>query len=417
MIAQQNFAQAEAYLKAKKDNDYGPKNTVLYYLDMGAVQHHGGKFKESDESFDLAEKRMDELYTKSITKAGGMLLLNDRTVDYAGEPFEHALMNVYRALNYILLGQPDEALVESRKVEIFLQQLHDATGGRAGVYSDDAFARYLDAMLYADEGKLDDARISLEASKAAYADYAANYGTPEPHFEFPKDKAPHGELVYIHYNGISPRKITNTFQVAWNNAAVLVRQSSSEDGGAAAKNALAAGFMGSAITVAYPAVVQDSYTIVASEVWIDSRPVASTVLMEDVTKIATKVLADRLALIKTRAIARAAVKYVIAETGYRAAAKMCDQQFGNPSWQGALCKGAAKITASAIMAATEVADERSWTALPAQIRMARVKVPPGKHDVVIQFKNSGGAVISGQAFKDVTIDAKKRTYLASRTAL
>ncbi len=386
-------------------------------MDKGAVEHHAGKFKESDENFALAENRMDELYTKSITKAGGMLLLNDRTVDYAGEPFERALMNVYRALNYVFLGQPDEALVESRKVENFLQQLHDAYGGRAGVYSDDAFARYLDAMLYADEGKLDDARISMEASRAAYADYAANYGTPEPRFDFPKDKSPHGELVFIHFNGISPRKITNTFQVAWNNAAVLVRQSDNEDGGAAAKNALAAGFMGSAITVAYPAVVQDSYTIVGSEVWIDSRPVASTVLMEDVTKIASKVLADRLALIKTRAIARAAVKYVVAEAGYRAAAKMCDQQFGNPSVQGLICKGAAKAVASGIMAATEVADERSWTALPAQIRMARVKIPPGKHDVVIQYKNAGGYVVSGQAFKDVQVDAKKRTYLAARTAL
>src|SRR6185312_3631370 len=280
-IAQEKYAEAEAYLDVEKDSGYGKQNMVLFYLDKAAIQQHEGKFKESDQSFDVAEKRMDELYTQSITKAGGMLLLNDTTVDYAGEPFERALLNVYRAINYVLLNQPDEALVESRKVERFLTELSDKIGDRKGIYKDDAFARYLDALLYADEGKMDDARISLEASRAAYAEYAADYGTPVPRFDFPKDKKSHGELVLIHYNGVAPRKISKTFQVAWNNAVVLARQSDSEDGSSAAKNALAAGFTGNAVTVAYPAIVQDSFTVVGSEVWVDSRPAASSVLMED----------------------------------------------------------------------------------------------------------------------------------------
>jgi hypothetical protein len=338
-------------------------------------------------------------------------------VDYAGESYEHALLNVYRAMNYVLLNQPDEALVESRKVERFLTELHDKIGDKKGIYKDDAFARYLDALLYADEGKLDDARISLQAARAAYTDYAANYGTPVPHFDFPKDKKDHGELVFIHYNGVAPRKISNTFQVAWNNAAVLVRQSNSEDGSAAAKNALAAGFMGNAITVAYPSIVQDSYTVVGSDVWVDSQPVGSSILMEDVTGMASKNLDNRMAMIKTRAIARAAVKYILAESAYRVAAKACDRQFGTLSWQGLACKGGAKLVFSAAMAATETSDVRGWAALPAQIRMARIKLPPGKHDVMIQFKNSSGAVVKTRWFKDVQIDLKKRTYLAARTAI
>ena len=55
--------------------------------------------------------------------------------------------------------------------------------------------------------------------------------------------------------------------------------------------------------------------------------------------------------------------------------------------------------------------------MPAQIRMARVKVAPGKHDVMIQFKNAAGSVVSTRWFKDVQIDVKKRTYLATRTAI
>jgi tetratricopeptide (TPR) repeat protein len=415
-MAAENYQEAEAFLDRAKDSDYGQKNMVLFYLDKAAVQHHEGKFKESDKSFDIAERRMDELYTQSITKAGGMLLLNDTTVDYAGEPFERALLNVFRAMNYVLLGQTDEALVESRKIERFLTELGDKLGGKKGVYSDDAFARYLDAMLYADEGKLDDARISLEASRAAYADYAANYGMAEPRFAFPKDKKARGELVFIHYNGIAPRKVSKTFQVAWGEATALVRQSDSEDGSSAAKNALAAGFLGNAVTVAYPGIVQDPYTIASSEVWVDSQPVGSTILMEDVTGIATKTLDARMALIKTRAVARATIKFILAQTAAKAASKACDQMPGG-YFAVQACKLGSKAVASGVAAASEFADTRGWASLPAQIRMARVKLPPGRHDVMIEFKNAAGLVVATRWFKDVQIDLKKRTYLATRTAI
>jgi uncharacterized protein len=196
----------------------------------------------------------------------------------------------------------------------------------------------------------------------------------------------------------------------------LARADNSEDGSSAAKNALAAGFMGSAITVAYPSIVQDSYTVVGSEVWVDSQPVASSVLMEDVTGIATKNLDARLALIKTRAIARATIKFILAQTAAKVAMKACDQMPGGFIAVQS-CKLIARGTASAAAAASEIADTRGWSALPAQIRMARVKLPPGKHDVVVQFKNAGGFVVAQRSFKDVEIDAKKRTYLATRTAL
>jgi uncharacterized protein len=418
MLAQHRYSDAEAYLGQVKDSEYGEKNAVLYHLDLGAVELHGGQYAQSERDLSLAEHRMDDLYTKSAVQAGGMLLLNDRTMDYAGEPYERTLMNVYRALGYVFQDKPDDALVESRKIERFLQELEDNLGGRRGVYSDDAFARYLDAMLYADEGKLDDARISLAASRAAYRDYETNYGMTPPVFRFPKKRPKdEGELAFIHFNGVAPRKITETFQVAWNRAAAIVRTSQAEDGSAAAKNALVAGLTGNAITVAYPGIVQDTYSVVGSEVWVDSRPMAATQLMESVTDIATKDLAEREALIKTRAVARAAIKYILAEAAYRVAAKGCDQEFGSTSWQGLLCKGAAKATMAAATAITEVADTRAWDTLPAQIRMARVKLPAGTHDVVVRFKDGSGAVVEQHEFKDVVIEPGKRTYLSYRTAL
>lgn len=414
-LARRQYAQAEAYLDAGKEARYGKRNMVLYYLDKGLVQHHAGKYKESDASFDVAERRMEELYTVSLSKASGMLLLNDATMDYAGEPFERALTHVCRALNYVFLGNHDEALVESRKVERFLTELGDTAGAKLA-YRDDAFARYLDALLYADAGKRDDARISYQAAQDAYELYERAYGTPRPRFEFPKDVKNRGEVVFIHYNGVAPRKITKTFQVAWNEALPLMRESGdAEAEDARVKNALAAGFMGKAVTVAFPSYTQDPYAIASSEIFVDSRPAASTVLMEDVSAIAARTLEDRMNAIKARAIARATVKYILAEAASKVAAQGCDQMPGG-YFAVQACKLAGRGAAHGAAAASEYADTRGWAALPAQIRMARVKVEAGRHDISVHYKNGAGVTVSSQTFSGVLVAESKRTYLSARTA-
>lgn len=416
LIAAGDFPSAEGYIDKNKELEYGRKNLVLFYLDKGMVQHHAGKYEESDRSFDHAETRMDELYTKSISKTGGMILLNDNTVDYAGEPFERALTNVFRALNFVFLDKPDEALVESRKVEQFLDELNRNLG-RKSAYKDDAFARYLDALLYADRGSRDDSRISMEAAEAAYQWYASDYHMPVPQFELSEDKR-QGELVFLHYNGVAPRKISKSFQFAWNQVVPILKENKDdEERDARVDNALRAGFVGRAVTVSFPEYVQDPYTISSSEVVVDSEDKGATKVMEDISAIAFKSLADRNALIKTRAIARAAIKYVIAETASRAAQEHFDKEYGKNSWQAGILGGISRGVAHGAAAATEVADTRAWSSLPSQIRMARVKLPPGKHEVRVDFKNAAGAVVASHVFKDVSIKKDRRTYLSYRTAL
>lgn len=417
LIAGEDYPGAENYVDKNKYRQYGKKNMVLFYLDKGLVQHHAGNYRESDRSFAAAESRMEELYTISVSQAGAMLLLNDTTMDYAGEPFERALVNVFRALNYVFLGKPDEALVESRKVELFLDELNRRLGDKNS-YKDDAFARYLDSLLYQDGGKTDDSRISLEAAMAAYSWYSTAYKTPTPRFDFAQDQPGLGELVFIHYNGIAPRKVSKTFSVAWGRAVAIAQASpDTETDDSGFKNALAAGFLGHAVTVSYPDYVQDPFSISGSEVRVGSESFTSTRLMEDISAIASKSLGDRMAAIKIRAIARATVKFVIAESAARAADKSCEKRFGKDSWQTTLCSQASRGITHATAAATEIADTRSWSALPSQIRMARLRLPPGKHQVEVRFQNTSGQVVSTRVFKDVEIVKSKRTYLAYRTAL
>ena len=415
-FAAQNYTLALQDIDKAKEGEYGKKNMVLYYLDRGTVLHHDGKYQESDDAFDKAERHMVELYTKSITKAAGLLVLNDATTDYSGEPFERALTNVYRAFNWLFQGKLDEALVEARKAGIFLDELNRMLEGKAK-YKDDAFAQYLSALLYADAGKMDDARISMEKAMDAYNWYQSAYSTPVPRFDFPKadKKSPRGELVFVHFNGVAPIKVSKTFQVAWGNAIAIAKENDTEAQGAQFSNGLRAGITGNSITVSYPEYVFQPFRTKASEVVVDGGQSLSTIVMEDLQAIASKTLTDRMAMIKTRSIARATVKYVMAEVASRAAAKACDQVPGGIFAQMA-CKALSRGVAHGVAAASEVADTRCWGTLPAEIRMARMKLPVGKHNVAVSFKDAAGNVVGTKLYNDVEIADGKRTYLSYRTA-
>ncbi|HBA61575.1 MAG TPA: hypothetical protein DCZ92_12325 [Elusimicrobia bacterium] len=409
-IAAYDYAGAAAEIEKAKKSEYGEKNAVLYHLDLGMVRHDAALYAQSEESFTKAEDRMEELFTKSVSRRAATFLLNDNTTKYAGEVFERALLNTFRALNYVFLGKTDDALVEARKVTAYLARFSEYMEGRSG-WKDSAFAQYLAGMLFEQNGNADDARIAYAAAARAYERYGADYGTPAPEFGAPAypelDAKGLGEIVFLHYNGPAPMKLSRTFQVAWNEAMVAVDNSDEMDEAETKRfnNALRAGVLGDAITVAYPVYVQDPFMIASSRVKAGEAEAESR-LVEDISSIARQMMEEKNDAVRLRAIARAAVKFVLA----RAAAAEVEKQAGS-GW-GLL----ARVVTSATAAATEVADTRGWTTLPAQIRLARLAVPPGKQDVKITFVRADGVVTGTTIFRDVAVERGRRTYLHYRTA-
>ncbi|MBR3899695.1 MAG: hypothetical protein IKJ44_05430, partial [Elusimicrobiaceae bacterium] len=67
-------------------------------------------------------------------------------------------------------------------------------------------------------------------------------------------------------------------------------------------------------------------------------------------------------------------------------------------------------------ALTERADTRQWFTLPAQMRLTRFYVAPGRQDIVLRFKDGFGNIISEHTFQNVLIRPNGRVYLHYRTA-
>ncbi|MDE2512174.1 MAG: hypothetical protein KGL74_13700 [Elusimicrobia bacterium] len=320
-----DFAAAVERIRAAKD-EYGPSNEALYELDLAQALADAGRRPEADAAFAAAQDRMERLWTISVSKRAGAALANENVDDFRGEDFERALAFVLRGVNLLALGRRNEALIEAKRAEMFLDQLRE-DAPRARSYRDDAFAHWLAARLYEDLGQDDDARISDEAAQRAYRSYAAAYGTKPP--PAPAGAGP-SELVLLDLDGTVPRKVRKAGD----------------------------GALGFVLNTSYPAYEKEASGDPVCEVSVGTVSVEARTA-EDAAAIAARALDERLGDLKARSVLRATLKLAGTVTGVNSV----DSEF---------------------------ADVRAWATLPARIRVARLRVPAGEGRARLRCLDASG---------------------------
>jgi hypothetical protein len=106
--------------------------------------------------------------------------LTEKTQPNQGEDFEQVIVLYFMALNYLMLGDLQGALVDCRRVNTLLRELNDSYEHTI-VYKTDAFSLYLSGILYDAMGEVNDAFIDYRNAYNAYReDYQEYYGTPVP---------------------------------------------------------------------------------------------------------------------------------------------------------------------------------------------------------------------------------------------
>lgn len=414
-LLSQDYDSAYNLVQEKKKT-YAKRNAVLYYLDEGIISHFAGRYKESNRSFSKAESRMEELYTKSISKEVASFLISDNTIPYRGEDFERAMVNLFMALNYVGLGKWEDAVVEGRKVDGKLNLINSQyEEGKGNVYKEDGFIRFLMGALYEVEGEINDAFISYRKAEAVYrTEYLPNYGVSPPtilvedlltsahamdfHEEMTEIKKEYPDVTFIdsarkkemaavyfvHYNGLAPEKVEKRFLVP-----------------------MPDGFV---VKIAYPKFVKRSYRISHGEITL--RNLGSgrsyrfpTVLMEDIASIAVLNLENRINRIKAKAIARATTKYLAS----KGLSKVAEKKGGK------LLGFVVQVSANIASVATEQADVRQWRLLPAEIRVGRSVIPPGEYRGRIRFVGSGGTVVSSREIAPFSVKKRGERFFIYRT--
>lgn len=403
---------------------YGERNRLLYHMDLGMALHVAGDWAASARQLEAADRLGEDLYTKSLSSEAASLVTSDLTVPYAGEEFERILVNVVNAINHDLLGSPDEALVEVRRVEEKFRYYHEHAEGR---YRKSAFAFYLAGMFYENAGMPDDALISYRDALVAYREGAATLGVGAPvalerdvsrlssmlgadpgvELDYDADSTQgKGEIIALHYLGPGPRKKERIIEFALGQGLVHLYSmdvKSEEQKDVQRAVSVAKGLAASTqVTIAYPVFDQPPLSATQAVLEVDGCGQTYSVLVENVSQVASVNLEDRMGAQWARIVARAVLKFLLAQ----AAGDVAERLSGN--------KGVGLLfhaVTQASLSAAESADTRGWRTLPALIHMSRVNCPPGLYNVrIMHVGGRGGGTLS---YSNVKVQDGYKTLVVS----
>lgn len=177
-LRQGNYKKAASSLdnnKLLKKN----RNHLLYLLERGKVCHLLNQWDSSNRYFNEADQVMEDARTSAKDIAVGTLL-NPMMQAYKGEDFEKYLVHYYKALNYLQLGETDDALVEARRITLRINTQEDKIGNK-NKYSEDAFSLMLQGLIYEKGNDVNNAFIAYRNAADVYLkNNGSYYGTEMP---------------------------------------------------------------------------------------------------------------------------------------------------------------------------------------------------------------------------------------------
>lgn len=233
LLEKANYSKAIAQVKtAREKKAYTHKDRVLYFLDLGMLLHWNQEYEQSNLMLEKAERAIEQNLTRSLSRSATALILNDNLLPYVGEGYENVYLNAFKALNYLALGQSDDAFVEIRRIDLKLVELQkrypdlakklnqaeESSGAfRAGrqAFVTSPLGRYLGLALYRNEGKWDDARIDLKKLKKAWQVQPTLLPFPAPRLSNALKSTPASQARFelLVFTGISPEKKAHTYYI------------------------------------------------------------------------------------------------------------------------------------------------------------------------------------------------------------
>ncbi len=409
---QGNYHKADKELEANKLLKAG-RNKPLYMLEKGRLAHLQGAYDTSNYFFNEFDRMMEEQGRNPADVAVG-LLVNPMMQQYKPEPFERIMIHYFKALNYLYLNQPDEAIVEARRITLQNQQIGDNVGNKDKRYSKDAFSLMLQGLIYETSGDVNNAFIAYRNSAEVYLRDTSGqkyYGVELP-MQLKKDvlrtayqngftdelmrferlfgmkykhakPADGGELVVFFENGMAPVKEQQDFffsltkglsgfyfvDSGGNEIPFDASMSFGEDSNLGSLNTLHVAFPK---FVARPLV----YHSIRISGGLDTLKAEK---VEDITSLAQAIQKQRFAKEMSASLSRLAVK--------KAA------QYVVKGKEGAKNKELREGLSSLIdiyAAASEKADTRNWQTLPSEIYYVRLPLKKGENKVEINLNGKQG---------------------------
>ena len=357
----------EAAQVAESQDQYG--DDVLSSLNKGILRRMTGDFKGSNRIFERAKRKIDDLYGVSIGDQLAAVTINDTLRDYSGDRYEQVILHAYMALNYLELGLPDSARVEMLQADVKMREWGEQP-------EEDPFVRYLSGIIFDMLGEYDEAVIAYRKAINAYRDTAHKQQTGVP-YQLRADllDALHKADRKQEYRQLAEQFRMTKYRPAGRDTSTVVMVLNN---GAAPRRRQHA--------IQSFATEIENMVRIALPKYDSGKPLLKTPVLKvaeietafykvhDIDALARHALDEEMPVITARALARAVVKHQASERAKEES-------------------GLAGFITKIASIATEQADTRSWTTLPQEIQVIRVRVPAGQHDLVIEMRNAAGYTV------------------------
>ena len=379
------------------------RNTLIL-LERATVLQALGEYRLAARDMMLADQQLDWLDLGAQGKAKvGKYLYSGTSVKYRAPPYERLMLNTLNMLNFLALGDWEDAKVEARRfriIEHFFVDKEDSTllpgalafGNYLGGVSFEAAGDYQEAAKYyarAWRHGIRTERLGERLGRLIQMT-ASNYeslvpGKPDPGSRPPspagsppswstyRDKFVDGEILAVVQTGLAPYKEGKRYPVA---RALTIAGASShasyrlEDDQRQQAQELAVS--GALKWVNFPMLTEAQLPPdrnISVQFGERQTPINLGVDVERQVehgwdKIKGELMVAAITRMLTRAVAGKAAKEGVAEAS-----------------ESSLLGMAAQVAVEGGMAAADTPDTRSWSMLPARIRFSRVHSKPGSQPV------------------------------------
>jgi len=381
-------------IKQLDGNNKRSQKDLLYYLELGELQRLNRRYDESAKAWVTADAHVQAWEKTALANPEKLIgnvtsvVLNDKTIPYEGHDYEKVMVTTRLALDRLARGNFDTARVdikrthereaviaELRKKE--LQKTEEEASQRGMKTSfrelngypvqtidnpevnalrnsyESAFSHYLAGFVYEALGEpslaaagyrraielqpnhppLDDALAGLDARVATRDDG-------------------HTDVLFVIESGTAPARQSRQFNLPFPYANRML-----------------------IVPVSFPVMAPTEPSFMPAELQIQGEAPIGTTVITSIDLMARKALQEDMPGIVLRGIIRSSAKAI------------AQYQAGKND-----NSGLAALALAIGGMVTESADERGWRSLPAQIAVARARIPSGTHAIMLQTPEGARSV-------------------------
>jgi hypothetical protein len=374
-----------AIKRLEGNNEHGKKD-LLYYLELGELQRLNRRYDDSEKAWLSADAHVQAWEQAAIANPEKLLgsvasvVLNDKSLPYEGHDYEKVMLTTRLAMDRLAQGDFSTARVDIKRTherEAVIAQLRDKelqkTEEEARKHGMKTSFKELNGypVQTIDNPEVNALRNSYES---AFSHYLAGFiyeALGEPSL---------AAAGYRHAIELQPNQPQLEDALAGLDARVAARDNVYTDVLFVVESGLAPARQSRQFNLPFPyqdrlLIVPVSFPVMAptkpsfmpAEVQIQGQGPISTTVITNIDLMARKALQEEMPGIILRGIIRSSTKAIA-------------QYQASKNDQSGLV-GFAMAIGSII---TESADERDWRSLPAQIAIARARIPSGTHAVTLQ---------------------------------